>query len=205
MKATRSMLENPIDIVSKLIRWSPGDRLSLVAGALRGILTFRRFDEHAWTIIGPDVRIRRRNGYITAGRFVRFEEGCRIAVVSRRPYRATFSVGAFTTFGQRTIINVTDCVEIGERCSISWDCNIVDTDFHRIRITADEPDRVISAPIHIGDNVWIGIGCIILKGVTIGDNCVIGAGSVVTKDIPSNSFAAGNPAAVIREIAGWSR
>jgi NDP-sugar pyrophosphorylase family protein len=199
------MLKNPVDIASKLIQWSPGDRLPLVVGALRGILAARRFNEHAWTIIGPDVRIRRRNGYITAGRFVRFEEGCRVAVISRNATRATFSVGAFTTIGQRTIINVTDRVEIGERCSISWDCNIMDTDFHRIRMTNDEPDRVVSAPVHIGDNVWIGTGCIILKGVTIGSNCVIGAGSVVTKDIPSNSLVAGNPAGVIRQIAGWSR
>lgn len=55
-------------------------------------------------------------------------------------------------------------------------------------------------PITIGDNVWIGGGCIILPGVTIGDNTVIGAGSVVTKDIPANVCAAGNPCRVIRPI-----
>jgi len=41
---------------------------------------------------------------------------------------------------------------------------------------------------------------VVCPGVTIGDNCVIGAGSVVVKDIPANSFAAGNPCRVIREI-----
>ncbi len=56
-----------------------------------------------------------------------------------------------------------------------------------------------TAPVHIGDHVWIGGGAIILPGVTIGDNVVIGAGSVVTKDIPSNSVAFGNPCRVIRE------
>ena len=39
--------------------------------------------------------------------------------------------------------------------------------------------------VHIGKNVWIGAGCVILPGVTIGDNTVIGAGSIVTKDIPA--------------------
>lgn len=205
MSTTQSILANPVDIVRKFVRWSPGDRLPLVVGALRGILALHTFNERAWTIIGPDVRIRKRNGYIAAGRFVRFEEGCRVAVVSRNAMRATFSIGALTTIGQRTIINVADRVEIGERCSISWDCNIMDTDFHRIRMTPDEPDRPVSAPVYIGDDVWIGTGCIILKGVTIGSNCVIGAGSVVTKDIPSNSLAGGNPAGVIRHVAGWSR
>ena len=51
--------------------------------------------------------------------------------------------------------------------------------------------------IKIGNNCFIGMRCIILKGVTIGDNCVIGAGSVVTKDIPSGSVACGVPARVI--------
>ncbi|MEG2258797.1 MAG: sugar O-acetyltransferase [Oscillospiraceae bacterium] len=56
-----------------------------------------------------------------------------------------------------------------------------------------------TAPVHIGNNVWIGGGAIILPGVTIGDNAVIGAGSVVTKDIPSNTVAVGNPCRVLRQ------
>ena len=59
---------------------------------------------------------------------------------------------------------------------------------------------VYNLPIRVGKNVWIGSGVQIMPGVTIGDNCVIGAGSVVTKDIPANSFAAGVPCRVIREI-----
>lgn len=55
----------------------------------------------------------------------------------------------------------------------------------------------------IGDNVFIGMGAIILKGVTIGDNVVVGAGSVVTHDIPSGSIAAGNPARVLSDIDSY--
>lgn len=54
--------------------------------------------------------------------------------------------------------------------------------------------------VHIGNNVWIGAGAILLPGITIGDNSVIGAGSVVTKDIPANVVAVGNPCKVLREI-----
>ena len=55
-------------------------------------------------------------------------------------------------------------------------------------------------PIAIGEDVWVGGGAIICPGVTIGDRCVIGAGSVVTRDIPSDTFAAGNPCKVINKI-----
>ena len=56
-----------------------------------------------------------------------------------------------------------------------------------------------TAPVTIGNNVWIGGGVIIMPGVTIGDNVVIGAGSVVTKDIPANKIAFGNPCRVVRD------
>ncbi|WP_294146291.1 sugar O-acetyltransferase [uncultured Clostridium sp.] len=56
-----------------------------------------------------------------------------------------------------------------------------------------------TAPVTIGNNVWIGGGAIIMPGVTIGDNVVIGAGSVVTRDVPSNKIACGNPCRVIRD------
>ncbi len=57
-----------------------------------------------------------------------------------------------------------------------------------------------NVPIHIGKNVWIGAGAILLPGVSIGDNTIIGAGSVVTKDVPANVIAVGNPCRVLREI-----
>jgi len=58
----------------------------------------------------------------------------------------------------------------------------------------------LSAPITIGDNVWLGGGVIVCPGVTIGANTTIGAGSVVTRDIPANVFAACNPCRVIRTL-----
>jgi galactoside O-acetyltransferase len=60
-------------------------------------------------------------------------------------------------------------------------------------------------PVHIGNNVWIGAGAIILPGVHIGDNSVIGAGSIVCKDIPANVVAVGNPCRVMREIGERDR
>lgn len=57
-----------------------------------------------------------------------------------------------------------------------------------------------NAPVHIGENCWIGAGALIMPGITIGDHTVIGAGSVVTKDIPSGVVAVGVPCRVLREI-----
>lgn len=56
-----------------------------------------------------------------------------------------------------------------------------------------------TAPVTLGNNVWIGGGSVILPGVTIGDNTTIGAGSVVTKSIPATCLAAGNPCKVIKQ------
>ena len=55
------------------------------------------------------------------------------------------------------------------------------------------------SPITIGDNVWIGMNSVIMRGVTIGENTIIGANSLVTKDIPANVIAAGSPCKVIKE------
>ncbi len=57
-----------------------------------------------------------------------------------------------------------------------------------------------NSEVHIGNNVWLGAGVIVLPGVNIGDNTVIGAGSVVTKDIPANVVAYGNPCSIVREV-----
>ena len=68
---------------------------------------------------------------------------------------------------------------------------------------------LVSKPVKIGCNVWIGEQVCILPGVTIGDGAIVGAGSIVTKDVPARSIVVGNPAKVIRmfdeEIGEWVR
>ena len=88
-------------------------------------------------------------------------------------------------------------ISIGDDAAISENEIIMDSDVHRICGTAN------TAPIVIGNHVWIGMGAIILKGVHIGDNAVIAAGSVVTHDVPSNTVVAGNPAKVIKSNVRW--
>ena len=59
---------------------------------------------------------------------------------------------------------------------------------------------LVTAPIHIGRNVWIGAGAMILPGVTIGENAIIAAGAVVNRDVPANMIVGGVPARELREI-----
>lgn len=91
---------------------------------------------------------------------------------------------------------------IDDGVRIARNVMILDSDSHSIRYDDNEYSEV-SKEIFIGKHVWIGVGSIILKGVTIGDGAIIGAGSVVTKDIPANTIAVGNPAKVIKKNISW--
>lgn len=86
-------------------------------------------------------------------------------------------------------------IDIGNNVRIGANCVIADGDFH-----LDDPRVGVPKPITIQDNVWLGYGVIVMKGVTIGKNSIIGMNSVVSKDIPANSVAAGSPAKVIKTL-----
>ena len=93
-------------------------------------------------------------------------------------------------------------ITIGNNVTVGANSTIIDTDFHPLSQSerSIHPDHGTANPIFIEDNVFIGMNCLVLKGIRIGNGSVIGAGSVVTKDIPSEVVAAGNPARIIRHI-----
>lgn len=103
-----------------------------------------------------------------------------------------------------TVICAARFIKIGRRCLIGADVKIFDTDFHPhgpLGRRYAVPDwNEISAPVVIGDDVFIGTGAVIQKGVTVGSGSVIAAQSVVTKDVPSMSVVGGNPAKIIRKL-----
>jgi acetyltransferase-like isoleucine patch superfamily enzyme len=84
-------------------------------------------------------------------------------------------------------------IEIGERTLAGAGVRILDSDFHGIA-RHDRRSDGLSAPVRIGDDVFLGMSAIILKGVSIGDGAVTGAGSVVARDVPAGAVVSGNPA-----------
>ncbi len=138
-------------------------------------------------------------GYLTMGKnsklicdgnFV-FSSGCRVGVLENAKLR----IGSgYCNYDSK--IYCFDSIEIGNDVIISENVIIRDSDNHKIG------DK-ISAPVKIGNHVWIGMGAMILKGVTIGDGSVIAAGAVVTDDVPEKSLVGGVPARVIKSDVDW--
>jgi acetyltransferase-like isoleucine patch superfamily enzyme len=89
-------------------------------------------------------------------------------------------------------------ITIGNNVYITAGCAFITHDGGTLILRKEVPDLEWTAPITIGNDVYIGVRSLILPGVTIGNRCIIGAGSVVTKSIPDNSVAAGVPARVIK-------
>lgn len=125
-----------------------------------------------------------------------------------------FHYGKHTKIGRNFFANfnltIQDDAEvtIGDNCNFGSNVTIV-TPIHpmlsnerNLMLTSEGEKKSLcyAKPVHIGNNCWFGTSVTVCSGVTIGDNCVIGAGSVVTRDIPPNTFAAGVPCKVIREL-----
>lgn len=90
-------------------------------------------------------------------------------------------------------------IKIGNNVMISREVVIRDSDSHEILNHNHNPTQAIV----IGNNVWIGMRAVILKGVTIGDGSIVAAGAVVTKDVPAKTLVGGVPAKVIKENIEW--
>lgn len=94
-------------------------------------------------------------------------------------------------------------ITIGNNTLIGANTKIIDNDFHPIdpAVRLRTPNEHMGVrSIEIGENVFVGCNCLILKGSKIGSNTVIGAGSIVSGEIPSNCIAAGNPAKVVKNL-----
>jgi acetyltransferase-like isoleucine patch superfamily enzyme len=89
-------------------------------------------------------------------------------------------------------------VTIGNNVHITRGVTFITHDGATLILRKEVPDLEITAPIEVGNDVYIGTNCIILPGVTVGNRCIIGAGSVVTRSVPDNTVVAGVPARLIK-------
>jgi acetyltransferase-like isoleucine patch superfamily enzyme len=145
--------------------------------------------------IGPRVVLQiGKEARIELGRWSWLGHGTKI-----RCHEGVVSVGAKTVLGQECTISAYQHVSIGRECVIADRVMLIDFDHGVVEV--ERPVRlqgIYKRDVRVGNNVWIGYGACILRGVTVGDNAIIGTNSVVTRDVPANAVVAGVPARVIR-------
>lgn len=149
-------------------------------------------------------------GSITIGDGVNF--GTSLAVcygsgqvmLQARGPEAQLRIGPGTATNNNVAIYATESVELGRDCLLAELVTIYDSDFHELDPARRRTSAGPSAPVHIGDRVWLGSRVMVMKGVEIGDDSVIAAGAVVTSSIPAGVLAGGVPAKVIRPLVDES-
>lgn len=144
-------------------------------------------------------------GRIVIGERVYISGRISVGFNNRSGFDPELIIGDGTFIGHQCGFNVARAVRIGKHCYIAAGCAIVDQDGHPLdaadrRAGMPTPPEGI-APVVIGDDVWLGFGVTVLKGVTIGDRSVVAAGAMVTKDVPPDSVVAGNPGRVVKSLA----
>lgn len=168
-----------------------------------------RIDVDQSVIIFPETSIWAFSGHIKVEK-----ETCIRGCLEIQRENGTIDVGSNCYIGDHSRIWAAESVKIGNNVLIAHNVNVFDNDTHPIDYLErrDDADNIIfkgkrknysslrSAPVVIGDDVWIGCNSIILKGVEIGEGSIIGAGSVVTKNVPPNTLVAGNPARVVKAL-----
>jgi acetyltransferase-like isoleucine patch superfamily enzyme len=113
---------------------------------------------------------------------------------------SVYNTGTLVKIGENTgfsgtVIGAFAGITIGKNVKCGANTLITDGDWH-----PEDPRSGKPRPVEIGDNVWLGVGAMVLKGAKIGENSVIGAGSVVRGVIPANVVAAGDPCKIIRSL-----
>jgi acetyltransferase-like isoleucine patch superfamily enzyme len=124
-------------------------------------------------------------------------------------------IGDFVAIREKSRVDAVEFIEIGNFVIISTSVRITDNNHHPTSVRSRRAmlrsghsgslwdwtnPEVSHAPVHIGDDVWIGEGALILKGVTIGNGAIVAARAVVTHDVPSHAIVAGNPAQIVKSL-----
>ena len=155
----------------------------------------RRLHSDGIAFVSSDVVIQiGERGRVDLGRWSWLGHGTKI-----RCHEGVVSIGAKTVMGQECTISAYQHVSIGRECVIADRVMLIDFDHGMVEV--ERPIRqqgIYKRDVRVGNNVWIGYGACILRGVTVGDNAVIGTNAVVTDDVPANAIVGGVPARTIR-------
>ena len=147
---------------------------------------------HAY--VEEDVKFLRHPERVELGHHTIVKEGVRICPTNPE---ARIAIGDWTTVGYHTFVFASVGITIGANCLIAPFCYLVDSNHGIARDRLIREQAMTARPIAIDDDVWLGVGVTVLKGVRIGCGAVVGAGAVVNEDIPPLAIVAGNPAKVV--------
>lgn len=200
------LFDTPWKVTTELGRW-----LALPRVRLRFALSGIPWGE-GWRIYGLPVVLRHRRSTMRFGQRLQLR-GTLVSNPlgpSHPTILCTWLPGAELTIGDDFgmtggTICAAERIVIGDRVTVGANSVIIDTDFHPLDPTERRraPASARTASVTIEDDVFIGMHCLILKGVRLGRGCVVGAGSVVTHDVAAGIIVGGNPArpigAVVRE------
>jgi acetyltransferase-like isoleucine patch superfamily enzyme len=120
-------------------------------------------------------------------------------LLSPRTELARIVLGPRVRITNGTELIALERIEAGADAMIGAGVVLLDADFHGIR-PGERLNPGRSAPVILGDRVWLGMGATVLKGVKIGDDSIVGAGAVVVTDVPDGVVAVGNPARVVAGV-----
>jgi acetyltransferase-like isoleucine patch superfamily enzyme len=175
---------------------------------------WRRFD--AGAKVGDGVRLGVNARLINGGDpgLVTLNGPSAIRGIIRAEAGGRIEIGRFCYIGDDVILSARHSIQIGDATLLGHGVQVFDNDSHPTdawqrevqfrRMLGDKsvtaPMDIAARPISIGRRCWIGLGTLVMKGVTIGDDTVVAAASVVTGNLPAGVVAAGNPARVVREL-----
>jgi acetyltransferase-like isoleucine patch superfamily enzyme len=184
-----------LPLLGRAIARATGREATGVEARLRGLL--------ARVAHGPNLRVG-RNVQLVGPEKIRLGRDVSLlgnAYVNATGARGSVAIGDRTHVDQFCVLYGQGGLSIGNGCAIASGV-IVYSQTNQVGQDAEAPvldQPVVYAPVHIGDDVWIGARAVILPGVTVGDHAVIGAGAVVRADVPAWAIVAGVPARVIRD------
>jgi maltose O-acetyltransferase len=121
-----------------------------------------------------------------------------VILLTTGPRRATPRIQISGTYINRfTMLDASERIELGPGCMLGPYCYVTDHDHGMAAGSAISTQPLVSAPVRLGRDVWLGAGAVVLKGVTIGDGAVVGAGAVITRDVAAGAIVAGVPGRAI--------
>lgn len=203
MSDLRRLFETRWKISNELRCWLTYPRVRLLF-AMNGIPW-----GHGWRFHGVPIIQKHRRSYMSFGPGLGLRSSVRSNPLapSHPVILATWREGARLEVGANfAMTGGTICaakrIVIGNNVVVGANTTIADTEFHSLDMEQrrSEPSGGTTAAIVIEDDVFIGMSCLVLKGVRIGKGSVIGAGSVVATNVPPHVIVAGNPATLLREL-----